>query len=158
VLAADSWFTHQAHTVAPPAIVWDHLIDPRKRSAWTGADRSDLVGDDDGRIGAGSQYHCAHGDTIAVFTVLDSRPNEYMTIMIPIAELSTTATYTHYLIPSGAGTRIVTFMAEPTRSDSSDEPASPLDELRPFLEANLDESLARLCEMTDAAAAALAIA
>jgi hypothetical protein len=156
VLAADSWFTHQAHTTAAPAIVWDHLIDPRKRRAWTDADSSKLLGETDGRAGPGSEYHCAHGDTIAVFTVLDSRPNDYMTIMIPINEGATTVSYTHYLIPSGAGTRIVTYMAEPAGSDSPDAPAMPLDALRPIMEANLDDGVTRLCEMTDAAAAALA--
>ncbi len=158
VLAPDAWFTHQGFTSAAPAIVWDHLIDPRKRATWTAADSSDLLGDDNGRVGAGSEYHCAHGDTIAVFTVLDTRPNEYMTIMIPIADAATTVTYTHYLIPSGAGTRIVTFMAEPAAPDSPDEPALPLEALRPIMEANLDDGISRLCEMADAAAAALASA
>jgi uncharacterized protein YndB with AHSA1/START domain len=155
VLTADSWVRHQAYTAAPPAIVWDHLIDPRKRATWTEADSSDLVGDDDGRIGAGSEYHCAHGDTVAVFTVLDSRPNEYMTIMIPIAE-GAVVQYTHYLIPSGAGTRIVTFMAEPTPVDPADQSAQAFEAVRPFLEANMDKGISQLCVMTDAAATALA--
>lgn len=74
VSEADSWFTHQSHTAAAPAIVWDHLIDPRKRRAWTDADRSELLGDVGSRAGPGSEYHCAHGDAITVFTVLDSDP------------------------------------------------------------------------------------
>jgi hypothetical protein len=77
-----------------------------------------------------------------------------MTIMTPIGEGTTTATYTHRLIPSGTGTRIVTFMREPT--GAPDGPALPLDTLRPIVEANLNEGISRLCEMTDAAAAALA--
>ncbi len=157
VLAADAWVTHQAFTSAPPAIVWDHLIDPRKRATWTGADSSDLLGDEDGRVGAGSEYHCAHGDTIAVFTVLDSRANDYMTIMIPLLQ-GAMVQYTHYLIPSGAGTRIVTFMAQPTHSDKGKESALPLEDLQSILEGNVDEGIGTLVEMADRAAAALATA
>ncbi len=155
VLESDSWITHQAYSTAPPAIVWDHLIDPRKRATWSGADGSDLIGDTDGRIGPGSEYHCAHGDTIAVFTVLDTRPNEYMTIMIPFS-FGVVVNYTHYLIPSGAGTRIVTYMAQPTHPDSSDDSDLPLDEVRSTLQANMDAGISRLVELADAAAAALA--
>ena len=157
VLEADSWITHQGHSGAPPAIVWDHLIDPRKRNTWSDADSSDLVGETDGRIGPGSEYHCAHGETIAVFTVLDTRPSEYMTIMIPFTG-GATVRYTHYLIPSGTGTRIVTYMARPTRADSDDLSGLPVEEIRSQLQANLDAGISRLIEMADGAAASLASA
>jgi hypothetical protein len=155
VLEGDSWLTHQGYSGAPPAIVWDHLIDPRKRNTWSDADSSDLVGDTGGRVGPGSEYHCAHGETIAVFTVLDTRPNEYMTIMIPLAG-GAAVRYTHYLIPSGAGTRIVTYMARPTRADSGDDSKLPVDEIRSELQANMDAGVSRLIEMADDAAASLA--
>lgn len=154
VLESDSWLAVTRHSSAPPAIVWDHMIDPIKRNEWMGADSSDLVGDSGGRVGPGSEYHCAHGDHISVFTVLDSRPNEYLTLMVPFSAEAAVRT-THYLIPSGAGTKIVTYSSLPSNIDPADaippSVASGEDELRE----NIGGSMDRLAQAADESAAAM---
>ncbi|MCP3974591.1 MAG: DUF2652 domain-containing protein [bacterium] len=155
ILEKDSWLTTTHHTAAAPAIVWDHMIDPRKRNAWMGADSSDLVGDVGGRVGPGSEYHCAHGDDINVFTVLDSRANEYLTLMAPFSREATVVS-THYLVPSGQGTRIVTYTSRPGNIDPKNTTPPAVDGVKEILRGNLDGSLERLAMAADASAATMA--
>lgn len=157
VLETESWLRFAGHTTAPPAIVWDHLIDPRKRNGWLGSDSSDLVGDIGGRVGPGSEYHCAHGDQISVFTVLDSRVNEYLTIMTPFSEEAAIMT-THYVIPSGTGTKIVAYTSLPKLIDSNDPTEAPDEAVRDFVSQNIGGTMDRLAAATDAAAAQMATA
>lgn len=154
VLENDSWLTATHHSSAPPAIVWDQMIDPRKRNDWMGADSSDLVGEVGGRVGAGSEYHCAHGEHINVFTVLDSRANEYLTLMTPFSKDAAFVT-THYLIPSGTGTRIVTYASRPSNIDPQATTAPQVDGFEGDLKRNIDASIDRLAQAADVAAAAL---
>ena len=108
VTGADAWMSISAHSKAPPAIVWDQLINPMKRTMWLGANENSVLGRSDGRIGPGTEFHCAHGENndLLVFTVLDMRPVDYTTIVIPVGE-GVAVRYTDYVIPSGEGTRIV---------------------------------------------------
>lgn len=149
VVESEAWATFSGHTVAPPPIVWDHLIDPRKRNHWLDADSSDLVGDINGRVGPGSEFHCAHGDQVAVFTVLDSRPNEYMTLMTPFSEGSSVR-YTHYLLPSGTGTKVVTYVARPEAADPDSSADLPLEQGREIVLQSIGGALEQLYEMADA--------
>jgi hypothetical protein len=64
--------------VSPP-IAWDYLLDPGIRTLYLGADKID-TSKVDGRMMAGSQYHCAHGDVVLDQIVLDWQPFEYFTI------------------------------------------------------------------------------
>lgn len=157
IVEAQAWLSFTGHTTAPPAVVWDQLIDPLKRNAWMGADTSTIHGDVDGRIGPGTEYHCAHGEEINVFAVVDSRPGEYMTMTAPFIEGSAFL-YTTYLIPSGSGTRVVTYLAAPTWNDAED--ASPLEyePMSEFVAGNVGSSFERMYLASDAAAAAMASA
>jgi uncharacterized protein YndB with AHSA1/START domain len=113
VLQRDAWGSNTVFAEAPPAIVWDQLVNPAKRAHWMHADGSEVFNYIGGRIGPGSEYHCAHGaDDVADFTVLDMRTAEYATYvgaMTPEIGMK----YTDYLIPSGTGTRIVSHAARP---------------------------------------------
>ncbi len=115
---SDAWKTFNASTDAPPAVVWDHLVDPMKRTAWLAAISNEVVDAGDGRIGPGSSYHCAHGSegVVVVFSVLDRRPLEYVTFVIPLDD-GLTLRYTDYLVPSGSGTDVVTRLGYPYRVD-----------------------------------------
>jgi uncharacterized protein YndB with AHSA1/START domain len=120
VLQQEAWVTAREDSAAPPPIVWDYLVDPWKRTKWMQVEGNTVEGEIDGRIGPGSEYHCAHGNgEISVFTVLDTRPNEYITLLTPFTP-GTAVRYTHYLIPSGAGTRLVTCAAAPTSVDTGE--------------------------------------
>lgn len=114
VLQTDAWATIRAQSIAPPAVVWDHIIDPRKRMNWLGAFGMEVKQTDGGRISAGTEFHCAHGDDeLAVFTILDMRPYEYITVIVEIFP-DTVTKYTNYLIPSGSGTRLMVCASAPT--------------------------------------------
>ena len=148
----DAWMSASAHSQAPPAVVWDTLVDPYKRTQWLGANDNQVEGTIGGRIGPGSEYHCAHGEhnDISIFSVLDMKPVEYATFTLPIRE-GIGMTYTDYVIPSGSGTRIVTHVA-PLYSTQTGEPLSPeaLEEMRDALAANYATQLKTLVEMADA--------
>ncbi|MCI0399647.1 MAG: DUF2652 domain-containing protein [Chloroflexi bacterium] len=91
---------------APPAVVWEWLNDPGKRSRW-------LVGTSwragerpHGRTAPGASNHCQHGIGSAVETVLDWRPFDYYTV--EIVERIGSVLYTAQLesLPDGGGTRL----------------------------------------------------
>ena len=148
-----------SYSQAPPAIVWDHLVDPVKRTAWLGANENTIVADARGRIGPGAEYHCAHGEhnDILVFTVLDMRAVDYITVVIPMGE-GMAMRYTDYVIPSGTGTRIVSYSAPLFMTETGeDAPAEVLGEMLEPLRDNYAQSLERLAELADEAAASVAV-
>ena len=160
VLQRDAWVTSSAHSEAPPAIVWDHLIDPIKRTQWLDANDNTVAGDTGGRIGPGAEYHCAHGEhnDIAIFTVLDMRPLDYITITLSPAE-GVGMRYTDYVIPSGAGTKVVTHVAPLFSTETGDPlPDEILEGARKDREDEYGQSLTRLAAMADQAAAELTTA
>ena len=125
VSPTDAWDTVRGQSIAPPAVIWDHIIDPRKRITWLGAAVGmELKETESGRVGPGTEFHCAHGDgAITLFTILDMRPYDYLTVMVEFAENSLVK-YTYYLMPSGAGTRVFLHAAPPMRHDG--EPVAEL--------------------------------
>lgn len=156
VLQRDASIELGTVSAAPPAIVWDHLLDPRKRVQWMNQDDVHLGEDQGPRIGVGSDYHCAHGgDSVSVFTIVDMKPLEYMTFLTVLEE-GTSMRYTEYLIPSGTGTRIVTFIA-PLLSSNTGEELTPdrQEKWMGILKDIYEDSMGRLVAMSDAATAEL---
>jgi uncharacterized protein YndB with AHSA1/START domain len=114
VLQSNAWAEVRFQSTAPPAVVWDHIIDPRKRMKWLNAYGMDVLDPTDGRVAPGTEFHCAHGDNeLVIFTILDMRPYEYITVIMQFTEESIVR-YTSYLIPSGSGTRILHCAETPT--------------------------------------------
>ena len=158
VVQRDAWMSISVHSQAPPAIVWDHLVDPVKRTAWLGANENSVVEDARGRIGPGAEYHCAHGEDndLLVFTVLDMKSVDYITVVIPMGN-GMGMRYTDYVIPSGTGTRIVSHSAPIFMTETGeDAPEEVLAEMIGPLRDNYAQSLERLAAMADEAAASLA--
>jgi len=153
----DAWVSSRIETSAPPPIVWDHLIDPWKRADWMAVEGNTVQGDEGGRIGPGTEYHCAHGGgQISVFTVLDSQPNEYITLMTPFVPGSAFR-YTHDVIPNGTGTSLVTYGAAPVSVNSgeaSPELAGP--EAVAIAQRAIELPQGRFVDMVEAAAQAVA--
>jgi hypothetical protein len=98
---------------APPAVVWDWLNDPRKRTQWMQGAYWTPGLRTGGRTGIGARNHCAHGKSEAVETILDWRPFDYVTcesvehnsdhaIMSQTVQLET--------LPDGRGTRVNLFI------------------------------------------------
>ena len=152
VLKDQAWVTGTGQSTAPPAIVWDYLIDPRKRTKWMEVLGNTVTGETAGRVAPGTEYHCAHGDNeISVFTVIDMRPPEYITMMTEFVPGSVVR-YTHYLLASGAGTRVITCAAPPASIETGEtlpELAGP-DQTESFRD-NLQATTNRMLALTDAA-------
>jgi len=160
VVQREAWITTSAYSQAPPAIVWDHLVDPIKRTRWLGANENSIIEDGRGRIGPGAEYHCAHGEDndILIFTVLDMKAVDYITIVIPVGD-GLALRYTDYVIPSGAGTRIVSYSAPLFVTETGE--SAPDEVLAQMLEPIKDDysgGLERLAAMASDAAEKLASA
>lgn len=156
VLQRDAWLTISANSQAPPAVVWDHLIDPFKRTQWLEAAENQVLGDIGGRIGPGSEYHCAHGDDEPqIFTVLDMKPVDYITFLFAVGE-GMAMRYTDYIIPNGSGTRIVVY-ASPVFSieTGKDLPEEALETMASGIADGYREALERMAQMADEAMASL---
>lgn len=153
---SDAWDTVRVATTAPPAIVWDHIIDPRKRVQWIlAADGMEVTETVDGRIAPGSHFHCAHGDgSITLFTVLDMRPYDYVTVMVEFVEDSFVV-YSYYLMPSGAGTRIFAHSAVPVDADGDPIEKYAGAEYRDEWHETLTANLQALVKMVEPVAATL---
>jgi len=155
VLQRDAWVSLSAHSAAPLAIVWDHLVDPVKRAKWMGATTT-MVGEESGRIVPGSEYHCAHGpDHMVILTVLDRRPVDYITFLSPLGD-GVSFRYTDYVIASGTGTRIVSYAAEAFNTDTLESlPDDVLAQLAGLFSGAYEMQLNALADMAAAAAASL---
>lgn len=157
VLQREAWLKFTAHSAAPPTIVWEHLTEPAKRAAWMDAHGNEIVGAAGGRIGPGSEYHCAHGENhdIQVLTVFDRRPVNHITFMIPMGE-GVALRYTDCVMPSGTGTRIVTYAAAPSSTDTGDPlPPEVASEMAGPVGDSYQAQLQQLAELSTQAAKAL---
>ncbi len=152
--ADEAWSILKGQTVAPPAVLWDHIFDPGKRVEWLiVAEGMSVEHHQRGRIGPGTEFHCAHGDTVTQFTVLDMRPYNYATVMVEFVEGSLVK-YTWYLVPSGTGTRFMLHAAAPM--DQMGEPIPPLagDEYRQAWNDMMNANMEVLIKLADEASAA----
>ena len=105
----DGWRMNTLHVELRPGNSTPSSQDPSKvcMPACLRVCMSALAIDDSrGRLGPGSEFHCAHGDDdIAIFSVLDMRPLEYLTTSVPV-DGQFGLRFTEYLVPSGTGTRL----------------------------------------------------
>ncbi len=155
VAPADAWDTVRGQSIAPPAVIWDHVIDPQKRIAWLGAAVGmELKETEQGRVAAGTEFHCAHGDgAITRFTVLDMHAYDYLTVMVEFAEGSLVK-YTYYLMPSGGGTRVFLHAAAPMTHDGEAVPELASDEYRQAWHDMMQENVNVMTRLTDEVAQA----
>ncbi|MGI9667092.1 MAG: DUF2652 domain-containing protein [Acidimicrobiia bacterium] len=153
VIQRDAWLDLTAYSKAPPSFVWDMLTDPLKRRAWMDVNGVTTDGLVDGRLTPGSELHCAHGDEneVAVFSVLDIRPLEYITLL-SVVQPNVALRWTDYVIPSGAGTKIVSYSAPLFSVDTGETVAQDvLDGAESFLGDGYRERIERMAAMADAA-------
>lgn len=65
---------------APPAVVWDWLNDPHRRSLWMKGTLWSIIDRPGGRTGQGASNHCAHGKNETLReTIVDWKPFDYFT-------------------------------------------------------------------------------
>jgi hypothetical protein len=101
----ESWFKVEVEVPAQPAVVWDYLADPQLRRLWLRADSMNTKGTDKGRLGIGSEYHCAHGDLVITQSIVDWKPFDYMTLDVVVSK-DQFFRQTTSLTPIDTGTRV----------------------------------------------------
>ncbi len=151
VLQREAWLSASFHSQAALPVVWDHLINPVHRRVWMHANDVQTLDDARGRLGPGSEFHCAHGEEndVSIFSVLDMRPLEYLTLTVPVFGRFGIR-YTEYVIPSGSGTRIVSYVAPAFDLESGDEfPQETLDQIEGQFASHYQEQMDTLVAMAD---------
>ncbi|MCI0397866.1 MAG: DUF2652 domain-containing protein [Chloroflexi bacterium] len=101
---------------APPPVAWDYLTDPAAKRRYIGADRISMSGLSGGRMGPGSQYHCAHGKELNDELIMDWRPFDYVTIQENVTAppgLRMTQLCTIRLAAKEAGTQVTVSFNRP---------------------------------------------
>jgi uncharacterized protein YndB with AHSA1/START domain len=112
-----STWTIEGDLPLPPAQAWEYVTKPEFRAVLTGSDNQQVSGRNQGRLGEGTEYICAHGDSVVVQTILDWQPFESYTYHTD-GLLGTTYRATMYLEPTadGNGTHIVQASSPPIGS------------------------------------------
>jgi uncharacterized protein YndB with AHSA1/START domain len=90
---------------APPAVVWERLNDPQKRSEWDHGATWSAGERPGGRTGPGSRNHCAHGSSTTIEDVLDWKPFNYCTSELTRSD-GKAVVMTWQLEPFGTNTRL----------------------------------------------------
>ncbi|MGH7801277.1 MAG: DUF2652 domain-containing protein [Thermodesulfobacteriota bacterium] len=106
-----AWFVVEADVPVQPALAWDYLNKPELRRHWIRADSITTQGGDKGRLGVGSEYHCAHGELMVIQTIVDWKPFNYMTVDTVVTK-DQFFRLTTKLTPIEKGTRVSWYFAK----------------------------------------------
>lgn len=112
VTPEEALFRFDLFLLAPPPVAWDWLLSPEKRMQFQVDTRSLVQESPGGRFGPGTRFHCDHGKSRILETVLDWRPFNYCTRDAVKQPGNFALRYTVELAPEGEGTRL-TFLAAP---------------------------------------------
>jgi len=148
VSAAEAVYARQAHTTAPPQIVWEFVTAPGRRVAWQSGVTDVIVEARGNRRGVGATNHCMHGKDAIIEEILDWRPYDYVTdrstMNTPGGPLKFLSTFE--LEPVSDGTTIHARFAAP---ETARERAI-MDQAAPMFEEALDESFRSLTGQIEA--------
>jgi uncharacterized protein YndB with AHSA1/START domain len=111
VTSADAVYEVSFETPAPPAMVWDHLTDPRKRPEWQRL-VDEVLTQTEGRRGVGTINHCMHGPDVIIEHVSDWRPFSYITLRYEVGGITDWA-WTYQLDATDVGTRLTKRLSDP---------------------------------------------
>jgi uncharacterized protein YndB with AHSA1/START domain len=129
-------------TPASPALVWDHLTDPKKRVVWQHG-TTGLVKITEDLHGAGTINHCMHGPDVLIEHISDYRPFAYITARYDQQGLPEKLGVTFELKQIEAGTRVE------VRMERMDDEL--LSQVGDSMRENYETSLANLKSMLDEA-------
>ena len=79
---ADGVWTYRRHFDIPIAVVWEALVAPELKQRWMVNMNSVTVDRPEGRIGEGSNYHCAHEAADFYYRITDWEPFDYFSTRI----------------------------------------------------------------------------
>jgi uncharacterized protein YndB with AHSA1/START domain len=125
---------------APPAVAWEFLTTPGRRTRWQ-AGVTDVIQDEkSSRRGVGVTNHCMHGKDAILEEVLDWRPYDYFTLRstvgTPAGPVGIINTFE--LEPTTNGTRISLRFQRPTNPDE----AALLEPMQPMFQGMIDAGAA----------------
>ncbi len=126
---ADGVWTYRRHFEMPIAVVWDELTAPELKLRWMDSMVSVTVDRPEGRIGAGSGYHCAHEAADFRYWITDWEPFDYFSTRINDgAREGISMPETYHLLETETGTELRYTIgqahdAEGNRSKISEEEA-----------------------------------
>ena len=89
-----------------PALMWDYLTELRYRAIFMGSHDASVDGRNDGRLGAGSTYYCAHGKFVFPQMIVDWQPFEQCTLESSSNFPRASSLATHTLTPTDGGARL----------------------------------------------------
>ncbi|MBT5521940.1 MAG: DUF2652 domain-containing protein [Rhodospirillales bacterium] len=144
----DGVWTFRRHLNLPIKIVWDALVAPERKQRWMVNMKAVTVENPEGRIGPGSDYHCAHEMADFFYTVTDWEPFEYFsTRMSDPGREGISMPETYQLIETDSGTEVRYTMGQAcdtkgTHSEVSNQEAIGF--LSEFWAASFDEMAAQI--------------
>jgi hypothetical protein len=96
----------ESEVAAPPAVAWDYLNEPERARRVMGVKNISYTDVARGRKEAGSVMHCAHGNDVAKFVIMDWLPFEYRTDDCSGFPGGVHVRITTRLTPTETGTRV----------------------------------------------------
>jgi uncharacterized protein YndB with AHSA1/START domain len=104
---SDGVWTYRRHFDIPIAIVWEALTAPELKQRWMVNMKSVTVDRPEGRIGSGSNYHCAHEAADFFYWITDWEPFDYFSTRIKDpARDGISLPETYHLVATETGTEL----------------------------------------------------
>lgn len=80
VIPEDAWLVVDTFLPVPSALAWEYITEPSYRRLWLKASGITIDRNENGRIGIGNTYICAHGKYKIDQVIVDWRPFDYLTV------------------------------------------------------------------------------
>jgi uncharacterized protein YndB with AHSA1/START domain len=142
----EAWFTVEMDVPHTPINVWRCLTEPDLRTKITEVHNFALTEVKNGRVVAGTTYHCSHGGkTTTDFLILDWKPFEYMTEVISGIPFGVKGTITTRFTPLPDGRTHVVWLFSSLTGTGLSKLASYA--LRPVFKSFLRKTYERIGEM-----------
>ena len=106
VTPEDAVFTIDWDFPLEQALMWDYITKPEHRAVFMGSGSDKVTGRSDGRTGPGTTYHCAHGKSVSLQTVVDWQPFDGYTFQTAGSFKGSSLLFTVLLTSIEGGTRI----------------------------------------------------
>jgi uncharacterized protein YndB with AHSA1/START domain len=104
---SDGVWSYRRHFDIPIAIVWEALTAPELKQKWMVNMKSVTVDRPEGRLGSGSNYHCAHEAADFFYWVTDWEPFDYFSTRIKdSARDGISLPETYHLMATESGTEL----------------------------------------------------
>ncbi len=80
VIPEDAWLVVDTFLPVPSALAWEYITEPSYRRLWLKASGITVDRNENGRVGIGNTYICAHGKYKINQVIVDWRPFDYLTV------------------------------------------------------------------------------